>query len=514
MKIFTAEQLKEADQITLKKQKISSLELMERAATLVFNEIHASLNGVDTLVNVFCGVGNNGGDGLVVARLLKKNNYRVKTFVVNYSDKRSEGFLDNYERIKEMDHDWPELLTGDSDFPEISKDDFVVDAIFGIGLNRPMEDWVGELVKHINASKAFVLSIDMPSGLFSDKVPAPKEAVIKATVTLTFQAPKLVFFLPDTATYAGDFHVLDIGLDRQYFQETETGAHLMGKLEVLPFYRRRNKFSHKGTYGHSLMVGGSYGKMGSVTLASTAAYKAGAGKVTALVPTCGYDILQIGIPEAMVLTSGERFLNPTELDFEPEVICFGIGAGNDPKTVEAFEKILKETKRPMVIDADGLNMLSENKKLWKNVPKGSVLTPHPKELERLLGSWKDDMDKLEKAKELSKKHAVIIVIKGAHTIVVDADKLFINNSGNPGMATAGSGDVLAGIITGLVSQGYPPLTAAILGVYLHGCAGDITSATFGFDSLLAGDILKNIGKAFLFLFQKPKQEATQKNSPD
>ncbi len=503
MKLFTSEQLKEADRITLKKQKISSLELMERAATLVFNEIHASLQGVETEIKIFCGVGNNGGDGLVVARLLKAEKYRVKTFVVNYSENRSEEFLHNYEQIKEMDTDWPELLTEESDFSKISKDDFVIDAIFGIGLNRPMPTWVNHLVEHINSSQAFVLSIDLPSGLLIDKAPSTKDKVVKAAVTLTFQMPKLVFFLPGTAAFVGDFHVLDIGLDSEYLLETETNMELVGKQEVLPFYRHRMKFSHKGTYGHCLIVGGSYGKMGSVFLASSGAFKSGAGKVTAFVPKCGYEILQNTLPEAMVLTSeNEQLLTNIDFDFEPEAICFGIGAGKKPETVEAFHDLLKRTKKPMVIDADGLNILSENRELLNEIPKMSILTPHPGELERMLGTWKDDFDKLKKAKAFSKKYNLIVVIKGAYTITVNDDKLFINTSGNPGMATAGSGDVLAGILTGLLSQGYQPLSAAIFGVYLHGTAGDFAAAKNGVDALMSGDILENIGNAYLDLFKK------------
>lgn len=512
MKIFTLAQLKEADRVTLEKQKITALELMERAATLAFNEIHGSLKGVATTVNIFCGVGNNGGDGLVIARLLIENGYNVKTFIVNYTDKRSKCFLENYDRIKEIGNDWPILLTSVNDFPEISKNDFVVDAIFGIGLNRPLVDWVAKLVKHINDSTAFVLSIDMPSGLFTDRVPKEKEQVISAGATLTFQAPKLVFFLPQTAKFVGDFVVLDIGLDRDYLQKTETSTALIGKQEVLPFYRPRKKFSHKGNYGHSLIVGGSYGKMGSVVLSATAALKIGAGKVTTLIPKCGYTVLQTNLPEAMVITSEkDSFLTETAIDFAPETICFGIGAGRHTETVLAFKKILKDTERPMVIDADGINILAENKQLLAEIPKNSILTPHLKELERLIGKWKDDFDQLKKAKEFVKNHQIILVIKGAFTKILVGNKVYINSTGNPGMATAGSGDVLSGIVTGLVSQGYDPEVAAVFGVYLHGKAGDIAAVKYSFESMLAGDISENIGEAILDLFRKAPVPPQQSN---
>ncbi|HET8808778.1 MAG TPA: NAD(P)H-hydrate dehydratase [Flavobacteriaceae bacterium] len=515
MKILTAKQLKTADETTLKNQKISSVELMERAATLAFQEIHASLNNAQTQIKVFCGVGNNGGDGLVIARLLLENGYDVTTFVVNYSDNRSEEFLANYDRIKEIGKKWPELLTSSSDLPKISENDLVIDAIFGIGLNRSLDAWVANLISHINRSNAFLISIDMPSGLFFDKIPVKKEAAIKANVTLTFQTPKLVFFLPQTASYVGDFYVIDIGLDREYLQNVEAEAELIGKEEVLPMYRPRKKFSHKGTYGHVLVAGGSYGKMGSVVLASTAALRVGAGMVTAMVPKCGYSILQTALPEAMVVTSEtENFLSETAPGFEPDVVCFGMGAEKNPETVKAFENILNSTKKPMLIDADGLNMLSENPEMLKKIPKNSILTPHPKELERLLGIWKDDFDKLKKAKAFSKKHKIILVIKGAHSIVVEENKLYINTTGNPGMATAGSGDVLVGTIAGLLSQGYYPLTAAVFGVYLHGKAGDIAAGEYSFEGMIAGDIPLHLGDAVLDLFQRENNPPPPEEKPE
>lgn len=502
MKIFTTEQLQEADRITLENQKITSSELMERAATLAFNQIDASLKGSEIPIKIFCGVGNNGGDGLVIARLLIEKKYDVKIFVVNYSDKRSEGFLANYERIKEITNDWPVLLSPTTDLPEISKDDFVIDSVFGIGLNRPLLSWVTKLFRHINASHAFILAVDIPSGLFMDRILTTDETAIKAGVTLTFQSPKLVFFLPQTAHFVGDFIVLDIGLDQNYLETTETATVLIGKQEAISFYRPREKFSHKGTYGHCLMVGGSHGKIGSMILSATAAFKAGAGKLSVWVPACGCSIVQTALPEAMVITSDdENHLVNREIEFHPEVICFGMGAGRHFDTVITFENILKNIKKPMVIDADGLNILAENNHLLKEIPKNSVLTPHPKELERLIGPWKDDFDKLEKAKAFAKKYEVNLVIKGAFSITLVKDNMFINSTGNPGMATAGSGDVLAGAIAGLVSQGYNPDSAAVFGVYLHGKAGDIAAGKNGFESMLAGDISNNLGAAFLDLFQ-------------
>ncbi len=509
MKVFSAKQLREADRATLEKQDISSTDLMERAASLVFEEIHKRLQGAEIPVKIFCGIGNNGGDGLVIGRYLLEKGYNVTFYIVNYSDQRSKDFLINYDRVKNMSNKWPVLLKSEEDFPEIKLGDFVVDAIFGVGLNRPLVDWVANLVQHINASEAFVLAVDMPSGLMADQATKAKDSIVKADYTISFQSAKLAFYMPQTATYVGELQILDIGLDREYLQETPTTAQLIGKLEAKTLYRPRNKFSHKGTYGHALLVGGSYGKIGSICLSATAAMRSGAGMVTVFAPKCGYDIIQTVLPEAMVITDeNENHLSNIEYDLDPDVIGFGVGVGTKKETIDAFEGLLKKNKKPMVIDADGLNILSKKGSLLKLLPEASVLTPHPKELERLIGSWENDFEKIEKARELTKKYKIILVLKGAYSFIVTPNDLYINTSGNPGMATAGSGDVLTGVIIALVSQGYQPLLAAVLGVYLHARAGDLAAEKLSYESVIAGDIAKHIGAAIFDLFEAGE---TQKN---
>ncbi|MDT0690588.1 NAD(P)H-hydrate dehydratase [Salegentibacter sp. F188] len=508
MKILTASQLKEADEITIEKQNISSEELMERAATQVFNEIHTRLQGADILIKVFCGIGNNGGDGLVIARLLIEHSYNVKVFIVNYSDNRSKDFLSNYDKIKNLSRDWPVLLKGEDDFPDIKRGDFVIDAIFGIGLNRPLEGWVAKMVNFINDSSAFVLSVDLPSGLFTDKIPEEGDAVIMANFTLSFQTPKLVFFLPDTMDFVGDMQVLEIGLDREFLSEVTPAAQLIGRQEARSLYNPRNKNSHKGSYGHVIIVGGSYGKIGSIVLATTASMRTGAGLATVFIPKCGYEIVQTALPEAMVLTDvNYEMLTDIKTDLDADVVCFGMGAGRDKSTVGAFKELLKKTNKPMVIDADGLNILSENNELLQDLPENSVLTPHPKELERLIGEWKDDFDKIEKVQEFIKKHKIILVLKGAHTFVFEQENIYVNNTGNAGMATAGSGDVLSGVIAGLISQKYEPLIAAVLGVYLHGKSGDISAEKLGYEGIISGDIAKNMGLAFRDLMSENETDS-------
>ncbi len=506
MKIFTAHQIYEADKSTIKKEQIKSDELMERAATQLFEWIHSRLRGTQVNIQLFCGIGNNGGDGMVLARKLQEHGYSIKVYVVNYSDKRSKDFLLNLERLKE-NKVWPDFINKESDLPQISPNDIVVDAIFGIGLNRSPDAWVGNLIQHINASRAFVLSVDVPSGLPVDRKPWKAAYVIRSSYVLSFQVPKLVFFLPETGVYVNQWEIVDIGLDPDFIAKTDVDFELIGRPEVLPMYRPRLKFSHKGTYGHSVIVGGSYGKIGAVQLATNACLSVGSGLVTAFVPKCGYGSLQTAIPEVMVLTgSREKNISAIDIPFEPSVVGIGMGIGLDDDTVSAFGSFLKKNKSPMVIDADGLNILSQNPEMLKDVPGLSVLTPHPKELQRLIGNWTSDFDKLEKAKAFASKYNLVVVVKGAHTITIYKDKGYVNTTGNPGMATAGSGDVLTGMITGLMAQGYASVEAAIFGVYLHGLAGDLGASSIGYEALKASILVENIGNAYSELFRQPEME--------
>lgn len=510
MKIFSKEQIYECDELTAKRQKLASTDLREQAGEQIFNWLHTRLQGAQVPIHIFCGIGNNGGDGLVVSRHLILDGYNVKTYIVNCSDKRSKDFLINYERIKNVTKKWPTLLSCTEDFPIINSEDIIVDAVFGIGLNRAVEIWVKNLFIYVKKSKAFTLSIDVPSGLDTDHVPKDEDAVVWANYTLSFAAPKLVFFLPETAKYTKQWGVLDIGLDTNYLLETETEAVLVLKQDVLPIYKPRNTFSHKGHFGHSLIIGGSYGKIGAVILASRAALSAGAGLVTVYIPKCGYVPLQASFPEAMVITDAhEEKITGISFEISPNVIGIGVGMGCEAKTIKAFEDFLKKNKTPLIIDADGINILAQNKPLLKFLPDQTILTPHPKELERLIGKWNDDFDKLDKVKVFSKKHQVIVIIKGAHTITVFQDKLFVNSTGNPGLATAGSGDVLTGIITGLISQGYSLLNASIFGVYLHGNAGDIALEDYGYQSLIASHIIEYLGEAYKDLFKQPVKPQAQ-----
>ena len=513
MYILSPDQIAKADKATIQNNKISSVDLMEHAATLCFHWLHNRLQGQNIKIHIFCGIGNNGGDGLVIARHLFEQGYNVNCYIVNFSDKRTDEFLSNYNRLKEIG-EWPTVINTENEFPEVAFEDIVIDAIFGIGLSREPAGFTKKLIQYINSTKVFTLAIDIPSGLFGDKSVTSKDAVLKAGHTLTFQSPKLAFLLPENKEYINTWEVIDIGLDEDFIHKLQPNAHYISKDEIIPLYKPRNKWSHKGTYGHSLIIGGSFGKIGAVTLATKAALKIGSGLVTAYVPKCGYNILQISVPEAMVEVDDEKVLTYYNIKTKPTIIGIGPGIGTFEKAAIGFEKFIKENKLPLVIDADAINLLSENKPLISYLPKNTILTPHPKELERLIGSWKNDYNKLKLASEFAQKNEVILVIKGAHTAIIDGSgkSMYFNSTGNPALATAGSGDVLTGIITGLLAQGYKPKNAAIFGVYLHGKTADIGIQETGHETFTASSILDYLPKAILDLFSQDKTEEQNEES--
>ncbi|MDC9722523.1 MAG: NAD(P)H-hydrate dehydratase [Urechidicola sp.] len=499
MKILTSKQIGQADQETIKKEGITSLDLMEQAATKCFDLIHKQYEKLKPSIKVFCGVGNNGGDGLVITRLLIESGYDVDCFVVSFSDNRSPNFISNFERLRSIDISI-KTISSKSDFPIIENDDLVIDAIFGIGLSRRVEGFTSELIKHINSAKPNILSIDIPSGLFAEKESSQNEAVINATHTYTFQSPKLAFFLPNNARFTKTWEVVDIGLDKDHIYSINSNYLMVELIFVKSIYKHRNKFTHKGSYGHSLIIGGSYGKIGAISLATKAALKSGSGLVTAYIPKCGYEVVQIATPEAMVEVDAENQLEYFNYKSNPLVIGIGPGMGTSEKTINGFSKFLKKNKLPLVLDADALNIISKKKELLNLLPKDTILTPHPKEFERLVGIWKNDYEKLELLKSFSSKYKLIVVLKGAHTIIANGNDLFFNSTGNSGLASGGSGDVLLGIITGLLAQKYSPLNASILGVYLHGLTADLYSDSMSMESFTASDIIDKLGTAFLEIY--------------
>ncbi|MCA0931474.1 NAD(P)H-hydrate dehydratase [Lutimonas saemankumensis] len=496
MKILSAEQLYLTDQATIKNLPISSLDLMEKAASKCFKWIVEKYPDKDITFYICCGVGNNGGDGLVLSRLLNQEGYKPSTYIINFSENRSQDFRTNLKRIENLNLSVNEIRPGDS-YPEFNENGVIIDAIFGIGLKRPAEGFVADFISHINDSRASVISIDLPSGLFVDMPNGSLDHIIRASYTLSFQTPKLAFLLPDNHQFAGEWIILDIGLDKGFIDGLECQKYFVDLDRVQTIIRKRSTFSHKGTFGHSLIIGGSFGKIGAMVLASKAALRSGSGLVTAYIPKCGYSSLQTAVPETMVEVDDEKLIQFFNVKTEASAIGIGPGLGRNPKTRKGFVDFLLKCDVPLVIDADGLNMISEYDDLLSIIPKGSVLTPHPKEFERLVGTWTNDYEKLDKQLSLSKTLDSVVVLKGAYTSIAYRGRLFFNSTGNPGLATAGSGDVLTGMITAFRAQGYDPLESSLLGVYLHGLSADIAvNGKESPESMTALDCISHLGAAF------------------
>ena len=373
----------------------------------------------------------------------------------------------------------------------------LIDALFGTGLNRAAEGLAADLIQVINQSTDPMIAIDMPSGLFTD-ISSHGQISIRATHTLSFQCYKLAFLLPENALATGQVHILDIGLHPQYQEETATHFELLDDTIIQAIYRVRSRFAHKGNFGHALLLAGSTGKMGAAVLAARACLRSGAGLLSCHIPGNGLNILQTSVPEAMAIPdphpdSVSSVVSPEKYS----AVGIGPGIGLSPESADCLKSLLDRYTQPVVIDADALNILATDKSLQERIPEGSILTPHPKEFERLAGPSQNDVDRIQKARELAARVKVVVVLKGHHTLVATPGGLcYFNNTGNAGMATAGSGDVLTGILTGLLAQGYSPVEAALLGVYLHGLAGDIAAAETSMESLIAGDIVSGLGQAF------------------
>lgn len=493
MKILNREQLKEADAITIAQKKISSWDLMEIASEKVFRWIKKRFSRKTTFV-VFCGGGNNGGDGLAVARMLHTQGRQVIVYIVDFTPLPSPDFQKNLALLKKGDvpihflteHSLPLSL------PETKKS-VVIDAIFGFGLRRTPERWIQTIFEFINQWNATIVSIDVPSGMLMDDF-LEGNSFVKPDYVLTFQTPKLPLLLPQTGRYIGQWKVMDIGLDADFLKHLSVKMHLIDASVIRSLYRKRNRFAHKGDFGHGVLVGGSYGKMGAVSLSCLAALRAGVGLLTAVVPKCGYEIIQTTVAEAMVLCGvGEKHIASVNLPFEPTAIGIGVGLGTHPDTALAVTTWFKQFAHlPWVIDADAINLIAQETSVRGLIPQGAILTPHPKELERLIGRWKNDFDKMEKVAAFAQAHSVIIVVKGAHTMICNGTNFWFNATGNAGMATAGSGDVLTGILTGLLAQGYSPLQACLLGVYAHGKSGDFVAKQQGQEALIARDLIENL----------------------
>lgn len=495
IKILSTKQIREADRATIEREPITSVDLMERAGTECARWIQRNY-GKERPVFVFAGVGNNGGDALVIARRLIEAGYNVQTFVVRYSEKFSEDLQINLERYKSLASEINYVLE-EGQFPSISSDSIIVEGLFGSGLNRAVEGLAALCIEQINASIAEVISIDLPSGLFADKKTPADAAVITASHTLTFQVPKLAFFLPGNEEYLGQWELIDIGLDPSYIANVESSLFYVNTIQSYRSFLDRSKFDHKGVFGHGLLIAGSYGKMGAAVLAAKAALRSGIGKLTAEVPHLGNNIMQIAVPEAMTIADDyDAFVGELPNLSGYRAIGVGPGLGTQKKTRRMLRNLIMQANCPLVIDADGLNILALAPEMMEMLPVNTILTPHPGEFDRMFGTSKDGYKRLELLKEKAQKTKCIIVLKGAYTaIATPKGSIYFNRTGNPGMATAGSGDVLTGVILGFLAQIKDPLIATIAAVYVHGLAGDLAAKAVGMHGMIASDIIENLGKA-------------------
>jgi len=503
MKILTASQIREADAYTIKHEPISSIDLMERAASACFDWFTEGHYSDYSSFYFFCGTGNNGGDGLALARILDKHN--TKIFIVRHSDKCSADFSTNLSML--IDEEGIDItdISDKSMLPEIEEGSVIFDAILGSGLSKPLSGLLADVVEHINKSKATVISIDIPTGLFAEDNTENKGPIIEADFTLTFELPKLSFFFAENEKFVGNWEVLPIELSDEFISKAVTPYHYITEENIIPLLKKRNKFSHKGTYGHALIIAGSKGKMGAAVMASKSALRAGAGLVSAHIPNCGYAVLQSSVPEAMCETDeNETHISGRIKTESYNAVAIGPGIGNEDATASALKLLIQECNLSTVFDADALNIISENKTWLPFMHGGSILTPHPKEFERLFlpagrqgGKTKNSFERLKLQREMAMKYGFYIILKGAYTSIAFPDgSVYFNSTGNPGMATGGSGDALTGILCGLLAQGYKPYEACILGVYLHGVAGDIAAEKMSEEGMTAMDIIEGMGEAW------------------
>ncbi len=503
MKIFSSEQIREIDRYTIANEPIASVDLMERAALALSYWIRVKYDS-DTRFVFVAGPGNNGGDAWALARILFNHGFEnIKFFLFNPVNKISPDSEVNRKRFSDETTLAYKTITSEEDFPLLTEESILVDGLFGSGLSRSLEGLAQKLVKYINSSAvAAVIAIDIPSGLFGeDNRSNASDGIVHADISLSFQFPKLAFFLSDNVNYIGNWEVLPIGLHPKIIEETKTNFNFLEIKELKKLFRPRKKFSHKGTYGHALIIAGSYGMMGACVLATKAAVRSGAGLVTVHMPHGRCGIIQTTVPEALT-SIDESDIMFTGVNNLQKYSAVGIGPGLNTKsnTVKGVKELIDEIKVPLVLDADAINIIAKNKDWLGVLPQNTILTPHPGEFDRLTMEHKTHLDRIDTQLELSVKYKIIVILKGAHTSISYPDgSVWFNTTGNPGMAKGGSGDILTGIICSLLAQGYSPEDASKLGVFVHGLAGDLASEKMGYQALIPSDVVEYLGRAFVKL---------------
>lgn len=486
-KILNAQQVRDADDYAIINSNISSWELMEMATSSFFDALMGH-NVWRKRVIVLCGVGNNGGDGLALCRMLRKKGIYARAVLVKFKDELSPDCASNFDLLDDV-----LVVEKISDLPDLNLTDVIVDSLIGSGMESQIFGLLKDVVERVNESGKRIVSIDIPTGMRGDRLSPEDATIINADLVISFQRPKLSFFYPEHGPFIKEWEVVDIGLDEKFIQDLESDVYWLDQ-KVFKMVRSRPRISHKGTYGHACLMVGSQGKMGAAILSSKACLRTGAGLLTTQVPKCGYDMMQIAVPESICNADPSERVLATLNDIDTfSAIGFGPGVGTEEETKELFELVLNTVKVPMVIDADGLNILSEHRELLDKLPPNTILTPHVGEFRRLVGEFENSEERHAKLKAFAKQYQCTVVLKDAYSVIADPNaRLYFNSSGNQGMATAGSGDVLTGMITALLAQGYTALEAAIIGVFFHGEAGDRAAKKRGHYALIASDIIDNI----------------------
>lgn len=493
-KIFTSKQAKDLDKMTMEAQGVSSYELMERAVYELFRAIEDTLGNVSPLkFIVVAGTGNNGGDGLGIARLLMGRNANVKVWLCDFSDRITDECSQNLSKLKSIDGECVVYLkNADIKSLIIPNDAIVVDAIFGTGLSRCAEGNYAELIKLVNKSGVRVFSIDIPSGLFGEDNNGNDGEIIRADTTFKIQDYSLSAMFAENYKYYGDVKIVDINHDRESIKKLTSNYYCVEKQDVARLLKKRSPFDHKGTYGHALLLAGAKGKAGAAVLAARACMRSGVGLLTVHLPQDICDVMQVSVPEAMIdLDDDNKIQSRCLISEKYTSIGIGPGIGTDKKTYSLLEMVM-QSHLPSIFDADALNIISENKS-WYNNLSDCVLTPHPKEFERLFGKFESSVARIKYMSDFSVSHKTVVVLKGGVTIISLTDgKVLFYIGLNPGIATGGSGDVLTGVITSLLAQGYSIDEAAIIGVWVHGEAGKIATGRYGSISTIASDIVDAI----------------------
>ena len=496
MKIYTASEIKSIEAEVMTQYGIASIDLMEKAALVLFEEIK-TIADISSPIKVFAGSHNNGGDALAVSRMLSQAGYDVEIFLLNTNNRLSPECQINRDRLVEtcpnaILHEIQQKL----DLPNLTSNDVVIDGMFGIGLTSPVTSSYALLIKFINNSHATVISLDIPSGMFcEDNTETSKHQIIHADYTLSIHAIKPAFLLPDCQQYIGKCKILDIGLPTSPSVSLPSPTYTLNEEEdMAALLKPRDSFGNKGTFGHGLLIAGSYGMAGAAIISASAAMKSGLGKLTIHTPAANNSILQTSVPQAVIHNDKDNYSFTSFEDTEEyNALAIGPGLGKNRETSIAFFEQITHTTLPLVIDADGLNILAEHKGRLQQLPKESILTPHPKEFTRLFGVCDSDFSMLNKAREEAVNLQVYIILKNHYTAICSPDgQISFNTNGNSGMATAGTGDALTGIILSLLAQGYTPGNACKLGVFLHGLAGDIAAEKLSEEGMTVMDLVENI----------------------